>query len=90
MFSCRLPRGVSHLVLRLDLSTSSGRVAQDPEPAEGLRANPERRPVGPKSRLVDELKSSRSGRVAQVESLKSLSKAEGPEERIVHESVIDS
>jgi hypothetical protein len=34
LLSCRFRRDVSHLVLRL---------AQDPEPNEGLKANPERR-----------------------------------------------
>ena len=48
------------------------RPAQDPEPVEGLRANPERRPVGPESKSFDRLKT--------------LSIAEGPEGRIIHEA----
>ena len=35
LLSCRFRLGVPHLVLRL---------AQDPEPVEGLKASPERRP----------------------------------------------
>ena len=46
LLSCRFRLGVAHLVLRL---------AQDPEPVEGLKVSPERRPqmVGVEARRAD-------------------------------------